>query len=48
MTVVNKVVREFATGVRKKTEFVRKEESLRRCGEGGWSRIWSENATAVS
>ena len=33
MTVVNKVVREFATGVRKKTEFVRKEESLRRCGE---------------
>ena len=48
MTVTDKVARRFGTGVRKKTEFVRKEESLRRCGEGGWSRIWSENATAVS
>ena len=34
MTVADKVVRNFAIGVRKKTEFVRKEENLRICGEG--------------
>ena len=34
MTVANKVVREFANGVSKKTELVRKEETLRICGEG--------------
>ena len=34
MALADKVVRKFAHGVRKKTELVRKEESLRRCGEG--------------
>ena len=33
MTVADKVARRFGTGLRKKTEFVRKEESLRRYGE---------------
>ena len=34
VTVADKVVMNFATGVGKKTKLVRKEESLRRCGEG--------------
>ena len=34
VTVADKVAKKFANGVRKKTEFVRKEESLRICGEG--------------
>ena len=33
VTVADKVVRKFTNGVRKKTELVRKEKSLRRCGE---------------